>query len=46
MIVKNIKIRYINENETSDGKRNFIINLRIIAMTTHMVDKSEKDSLL
>ena len=32
--------------ETSDGKRSFIMNLRIIVTTSHMVDKLEKDSHL
>ena len=34
------------EIETSDGKRSFIMNLRIIVTTHHMIDKLEKDSHL
>ena len=39
---------FLNEMkiETSDGKRSFIMSLRIIVTMTHMVDKLEKDSHL
>ena len=33
-------------SKTSDGKCSFIMNLRIIVTTSHMIDKLEKDSHL